>query len=250
MGRNGYILCVVQFRFPRLTPTVKKLLIGLVAAFVGIAVAQNVVDIDVFSWLALDLANLRHGVFVNLLWQPFTYWFAYPPVPEALFSFLMMLLVIYFFLSPFEEAYGAKRTLQLSAAGIGAGALATILLALVIESPIPIAGASPIAAAAFGAFAVIARDREILFMFVVPMKVWHAILLGLGVLALAAILQRNPFFFVEEAAALGGGYGFARWMLRPRQTKKKPAAGRRRGPDLKVVRGGAKDDEDKPRWLN
>jgi membrane associated rhomboid family serine protease len=244
--RPGYILGAVPFRFPRLTATVKKLLIVLAAAFVSVAVLQNIAGVPVFEWLALSL-----HFELNLLWQPFTYWLVYPPQEGALFNFLFVLLGIYFFLSPFEEAFGAKRALQLAASGVLAAALATVALAFAIAPVRPIFGAASIALAALGAFPIIARDREILFMFVLPMKAWTVIALGLGIAALSAVLARDPFVFAEHAAALGGGFGFAKWITRPRisKTKKAPPKRRRSGPDLKVLRGGS-DDDDPPRWLN
>src|SRR5690606_2475915 len=102
---------------------------------------------------ALDLSG--QAGHVNLLWQPLTYWIVYPPVPDALFNFLFVLLGIYFFLSPFEEAFGRKRALQLAGAGIAAAALATIAFSFVLPTARPIFGASPIALAALGAFPVL-----------------------------------------------------------------------------------------------
>jgi membrane associated rhomboid family serine protease len=239
----------VPFRFPRLTPTVKKLLIVLVAAFVAIAVVQNVADLPVFQLLALD-PHVMEGVWINLLWQPFTYWLAYPPVPDVLFSFSLSLLFLYFFLAPFEESFGAKRTVQLIAVAVAAAAVATVLLSLVLAPRTPIAGAEPIALAALGAFPIIAGNREILFMFVIPMKVWSVILLGLGFSALAAVLARDPFVFATHASALGAGVAFAKWITRPRTPKKAPPKKRRPGPNLRVVPGGAAGDDERPRYLN
>lgn len=242
----------MPFRFPRLTPTVKKLLILLGAAFVTVTVLQNVASLPAFELLALN-PQLTAGVWINLLWQPLTYWLVHPPTPSGLYGVAIDLLVLYFFLTPFEEAFGAKRTLQLTGVAIAAAALAAIVLALVLPPQMVIAGAAPIALAALGAFPVIAGNREILFMFVIPMRVWTVILLGLGFSALLALTARDPFIFATHASALGAGLGFAKWITRPRSPrrmppkKKKP---RRAGPDLRVVRGGASDDDDRPRYLN
>lgn len=239
----------VPFRFPRLTPTVKKLLLLIGAAFVTIAVLQNVAALPAFQLLALS-PRLTEGVWINLLWQPFTYWLAYPPVPSGLYSLALGLLFLYFFLSPFEEAFGAKRTMQLVGVAVVAAALASIVLSLVLPPKMAIAGAEPIALAALGAFPIIAGNREILFMFVIPMRVWTVILLGLGFSALLALTARDPFVFATHASALGAGLGFAKWITRPRVPKKSPPKKRRAGPDLRVVRGGASDEDDRPRYLN
>lgn len=246
---------LVPFRFPRLTPTVKKLLIVLAAAFVALAIVQNLVGLNLFGYLALDVGSASQRI--GWAWQPLTYWIAFPPVPDALLSFGLQLLFLYFFLAPFEEAFGAKRTLQLSAVGVLAFALAGLALSLalspftgVVALTHPLYGSAGIALAAFGAFPVIAGNREILFMFVIPMKVWTAIVLGLGVSALLAVLARDPFILATYAAALGAGVGYAKWLVRPRKppSRTKPRPRRRSGPDLKVVRGGA--DDDRPRYLN
>ncbi len=239
----------MQFQFPRLTPTVKKLLITIVATFVVVALVNSLTPLRLFQLLALNPAPGLHW-----LWQPLTYWAVEQPIPNMLFSLGLTLLFVYFFLAPFEERFGAKRTMQLAAAGALASALAvmalgTLLFSLGLQIRTPlIAGPTPIALAAFGAFPVIAGNREILFMFVIPMRVWTALAIGLGISALVAIMQHDPFIFVDYASALGAGVGFAKWMIRPRTPKRKPPTRRRGGPDLKVVRGGA--DDDGPRWLN
>lgn len=240
----------MQFRFPRLTPTVKKLLIFLGAMFVAVSVVQVVAGVPIFQWLALNVSFDRAG-FLGLAWQPLTYWMIWPPVPESLLDVGLVLLMIYFFLSPFEEAYGPKRALQLAAAGIAAGAVAAVALAFVYPRGTPVYGASVISAAAFGAFPTIFRGREIiLFPLMIPLKAWTAVLIGLGLSALMALLARDPYVFVIHAAAIGAGVAYAKWMTRPRKAKKKPGRKRRRsGPDLRVLRGGA-DDDDGPRWLN
>jgi len=65
-----------------------------------------------------------------------------------------------------------------------------------------------------------------------------------------SLLARDPFVFVVHASAIGAGLGFAKWMTRPRSAKPEPRRKKRRsGPDLRVLPGGA-DDDDPPRWLN
>ncbi|HJL17412.1 MAG TPA: rhomboid family intramembrane serine protease [Sandaracinaceae bacterium LLY-WYZ-13_1] len=240
----------MQFRFPRLTPTVKKLLIFLGAMFVAVSVVQIVADVPVFQWLALRV-SFTDGQLLGLAWQPLTYWAVEPPVPGSLLNVALTLLMIYFFLSPFEEAFGPKRALQLAGVGIVAGALAAVALAFVWPRAMPVSGASVIAAASFGAFPTVFRGREIiLFPLMIPLKAWTAVLIGLGITALMSLLNRDPYIFAMDASAIGAGFGFAKWMTRPRTPKSDPKKRRRRsGPDLKVLRGGA-DDDDRPRWLN
>lgn len=242
----------MQFRFPRLTPTVKKLLLFLGAVFVAVSVVQVVAGIPVFQWLALRV-DFTDDQFLGLLWQPLTYWAMWPPIPGSLLDVALTALMIYFFLSPFEEAFGPKRALQLAASGVVAGALGAVALAFVYPRGMPVYGASVISAAAFGAFPTIFRGREIiLFPLMIPLKAWTAVLLGLGLSALMALLSRDPYVFVIHTCAIGAGVGFAKWITRPRTAKSKPARKKRRsGPDLRVLRGGTDDGEGEgPRWLN
>lgn len=248
----------VQFRFPRLTPTVKKLLIFLGAAFVLASVIEVVAGVPVYGWLALGLGFLEGDLgWLGLLWQPFTYWMIEPAVPPSLLNIAITMLVIYFFLSPFEESFGPRRTIQLAGVGVLAGALSAIALAAMLHMlGMPpsrfgaLSGASGIAAAAFGAFPVIFRGREImLFPLMIPLKAWTAVFIGLAFTALMSLLARDPFVFVTDASSIGAGVAFSRWITRPRVTKKPERKRRRSGPDLKVLRGGG-DDDDKPRWLN
>ncbi len=249
LGRYGYMQSV-PFRFPRLTPTVKKLLILLAGAYVATAVVQNLAHFPIFQILSLEVGTSAQRV--AWAWQPLTYWLTFVPVPDALLSFALELLGLYFFLAPFEEAFGPKRAIQLAVAGVVAYALAGIALSVLLlpleMGPIthPLYGAAGIGLAAFGAFPVVAGNREILLMFVVPVKAWTAILIGFAVAAMLSLLGRDPFILATWAAAIGAGVGYAKWLTRPRSPRPKKARPKRGG-NLRVVRGG---DDDRPRYLN
>lgn len=253
----------MPFRFPPLTPTVKKLLIVLAGAFVLSAVLENVGGLPVFAWLSLDLRLDPDGSYLNFIWQPFTHALVWPPVPESLLYAGFSLLFVYLTLAPFDHAFGARRTWELVICGTVAGAIAAVLLALalnlagVVLSPEAyfLSGPGSMIFAAFGAFPVLMRGGEIYFMFIVRMKAWHTVLVGLGLSALAAVLAKNPHVFAMDAGALGAGVAYATWLTRPRPAKKAPAKKRRTsGPELRVLRGGASsdanNDDDQPRWLN
>jgi len=238
----------VRFNFPPLTPLVRALLIGLAVAFVVEAIV-DLIGVPVFELLALDL-SYGDGISFALAWQIFTHWFVWPTEPRALIDVGLDLLMIYFFLCPFEKTFGPKQTVVLSAVGVLTGAFVAIGLAFVFPRPLPWSGASAIFAAAFGAFPVLFRDQKImLFPLLIPMKAWHVILLGLGISALMAVLARDPHVFAVHAAALGSGGAYAKWLTRPRDPKPATRRKRRRsGPDLRVIEGGS--DDDPPRWLN
>ncbi|MBX3272252.1 MAG: rhomboid family intramembrane serine protease [Sandaracinaceae bacterium] len=239
----------MSFNFPPLTPLVKRLLIFLGVAFVLVAVL-DVLGVHLYPLLALTL-SYADGVPWSLAWEPFTYWAIYPPAPPSLVDVLLTLLMLYFFLSPFEATFGAKRAVILSVLGVLAAALVAVPLAFFLPRP-PLAGASAISAAAFGAFPVLFRDREImLFPLLIKMKPWTALLIGLGISALMAVLYRDPHVFAVHAAAMGAGVAYATWLVRPAKPSARPQPRKRGkgGPDLRVIEGGADRDDD-PRWLN
>ncbi len=237
----------MSFNFPPLTPLVKYLLIFLGGFFVLVAVL-DLFELHLYPMLALSL-SYASGVPWGLAWQPFTYWAVYPPAPAALVDVLLTMLMLYFFLSPFEQTFGPKRTVILSVLAVLGAAAAAVALAFVLPRP-PLAGASAISAAAFGAFPVLFRDREImLFPLLVRMKPWTALLIGLAISALMAVLYRDPHVFVVHAVAMGVGAGYAKWLVRPRKPDAPSKPKRKKGgPPLRVIEGGA--DDSGPRWLN
>ena len=98
-----------MFRFPPLTPFVKKLLIALFGTWILQIILQNWGGVPAFEFLALDTA--RPGV--RTLWQLGTHVFAFPTGPQAVFSMLIVLLFLWLMLAPFEQRFGEKRTIQL-----------------------------------------------------------------------------------------------------------------------------------------
>jgi len=231
-----------------MTPLVKKLLIGLGVAFVLVAVL-DLFGLHLYPLLALDL-SYGAGVPYSLAWSPFTYWAIYPPLPSALLDVLLTMLMIYFFLCPFETTFGPKKVVILCIIGILSAATVAVGLAFVFPRP-PLVGASAISAVAFGAFPVLFRDRKImLFPLPIMMSAWAALGIGLAISALMAVLYRDVHVFVVHGTAMLAGVAYAKWLTRPkdpvRATKKR--ARRSSGPDLRVIDGGA--DDEPPRWLN
>lgn len=237
----------MRFNFPPLTPLVRNLLIFLGAAFVLTAVL-DLFGLHLYPLLALEL-QYADGVPWSLAWQPFTYWAIYPPAPAALVDVLLTMLMLYFFLSPFEGTFGPRRTVILAILAVLVAGASAVALAFVLPRP-PLAGASAISAAAFGAFPVLFRDREImLFPLLIKMKPWTALLIGLAISALLAVLYRDPHVFVVHATAMGAGVAYAKWLVRPPKPERPSKPTRKKGgPALRVIEGGA--DDSGPRWLN
>ena len=161
----------MQFRFPRLTPTVRNILIVMGVAFVATAVLQNVVGIPMFAWLALKVnfmdasagAAMGGGAapLWGLAWQPLTYWLMWPTEPRVLLSFGLCVLFTYLFLASFEERYGPKRVLQICLAGILSASIGSALVALVLPWPTYVYGGFPLVSAVIGAFPVLFADRKL-----------------------------------------------------------------------------------------
>ncbi|MEZ4338858.1 MAG: rhomboid family intramembrane serine protease [Sandaracinaceae bacterium] len=238
----------MRFNFPPLTPLVKYLLVFLGGLFVLGAVLA-LFDVSLLELLGLPL-SYAGGVPWSLAWQALTFWMVYPADPRELVGFVMTLVMLYFFLSPFEQTFGKKRTVILGVLTVLAASAVAIPLAFVVPRPFPLYGASALAAAAFGAFPVLFRDQEImLFPLLVRMKAWTALLLGIGITALLAVLNRDLHMFVVDVTAIGVGVGYTKWLVRPPKQDQPPKAKRRKGgPPLRVIDGGA--DDSGPRWLN
>lgn len=108
-----------MFRFPPLTPFVKKLLIALFGAWILQILLQNWGGVPVFGFLALDTAQPG----VATLWQLGTHVLAFPTGPQAVFSMLIMLVFLWWMLAPFEQRFGQKRTIQLCAVAVLSSAM-------------------------------------------------------------------------------------------------------------------------------
>ena len=238
------------FSFPRLTPTVKALLIALGGAFVVEAVLQKALGLPLFQLLAL------HPVIgLQSLWQVVTYVWVEPPVPDAVGGLLIGMLFAYLILSPFEERYGPRRLVQLCAASTLGAAFAVLILALLYPAPggYFLAGSEPWVLGGIAAFAATVRGGQLLFFGVFPMRAWHLIGLVLGYSALISLLASNPFHLAMTSGAVGAGVGFVRWMTRPRTPRmsraRRPRNGR--GVPMRLIRGDHDgDDDDEPKWLN
>jgi membrane associated rhomboid family serine protease len=233
----------VQFNFPRLTPTVRTLLIVLVVVFVGQTVAEGALHVPVSQWAALF-----PGVHVGLAWQWATYWLI--EVPGAVLNRAFDLLFIYFMLSPLEERYGRRRVIELIAVGVIGGALPVMIAGAIVPTFFGgLAGASSIGAAGFGAFAVLSAGAMVSFFLLPPMSAWAVLGIFLAISALNAIWAGDASELLSTLGGTGAGILYARWLVRPRSAKTPPQKKKPSGrPHLKVIEGGA--DDSKPRWLN
>jgi hypothetical protein len=151
------------------------------------------------SRLILDPAAIRAGEF----WRTVTFLFV-PPMMNPIFL-VFWLLLLYQYASALEHAWGEFRFLMFYAVG----ALATVLTALlVLHEPL---GNVPLNTTLFLAFATLFPDFQLLFFFIIPMRVKYLawgiwILLGGSFLsgsfgtrvAIAASLLNYALFFGQD----------------------------------------------------
>jgi membrane associated rhomboid family serine protease len=231
------------FRFPPLTPFVKKLLIALFGAWIAQIILQNWAGVPMFELLALDTGSLG----VATLWQLGTHVFAFPTGPQAVFSMLIVLLFLWWMLAPFEQRFGQKRTIQLCIVAAMSAALLGLVTGMLVPAPSRLYGAQAILLGAIAAFAWSYRGQgRMSFFGVIDMKPVHIIYLVLALSALMFITSGDAVALAADLGAIGGGMGFIEWLRRP-PTRRRRRKRRKKKSSFDVVQGGRADE---PRWLN
>ena len=228
---------------PPLTPVVKKLIVGLLVAFVLELVLLNFVRLDVIALLALHPQPSDLGPLTLL--QLVSYVFIEDP--RQVMGMLIGLLFMWLILSPFEVTFGSRPTLELALCGTLAAGLAAILISLVAPSPgLVLLGSYPIAFAGMAAMTRVVRSGRIMFFGVVPMTSQTLLIVLVGLSLLYYLADQNQVRLAGSLGAMGAGIGYVRYMARaPR-----PSRGKRSGPPrFRVLRGGG-GDGDRPKWLN
>jgi hypothetical protein len=227
-----------QFALPRLTPVVKKLIIGLFAAYVFELLAGN--------WLGVPLADLlaMHPAGPGL-WQLVTYVLVDPNNP---LMFLIGLLFIWWALSPFEIGYGPKRTLQLCGVSILAASVPAYLVGFVAVGSPPLAGSSALWFGGIAATTWLYGNQPMSLFGAVTMTARQFLWLLLGMSVLMFLASKNHTQLIADLGAMAGGIGFVRWIKRSRTPSLKRKTTPKPRP-FKVIQGGSSED-DRPKWLN
>lgn len=237
-----------MFRLPRLTPLVKKLLIGLFAFFVLTVILEKWVGVPVVALLALNPVDLG----LPTLWQPVTYVFVTPP--EQVLSLLIGLLFLWWVLAPFEERYGSRRTVQLCLVAALFGSIPAIVFGQAMPTHAGhLYGFNGIILAAIAAYAWSLRhiSTPLMVFGILPMRPVHLIVAVVGLSVLFFLINMNVTNLVADIGSVAGGILFVQWMTRPRGRKgpSPKKKGPRREIPFQVIQGGQSDD-DRPRWLN
>lgn len=233
-----------MFRFPPLTPLVKKLLITLFAAWIFQILLQNWAGVPTLALLALNTGSLG----IHTLWQLGTHVFAFPTGPQAVISMLLSLVFLWWMLAPFEQRFGQKRTIQLCVVSALSAALLGLLVGLVAPNPSPLFGPQAIILGTIAAFAWSYRGQgRMSFFGVIDMKPVHIIYLVLAFSLLMFLISRDAVALAADLGAVGGGMGFIEWLRRPPKRRRRRVKRGQRKSSFDVVEGGRADE---PRWLN
>lgn len=231
---------------PPLTPTVKKLIVGLLVAFVVELVAENFLHLPWVRTLALDTTHLGPLTLLQL--------FTYPLVEGAnVMGMLIGLFFMWMILSPFEVTFGSKHTIELIVCGTVVAGIITLLVALV--APMPgyfLFGSNTIAYAGIAAMTQVIRNGKIMLFGVLPMTGQQLLLAMVGISFLVFIASPNHDYLtlVSALSAMAAGIGYVRYMARaPKPPRRKSSS----PPRFRVLRGGggsSDGDSERPKWLN
>lgn len=245
----------VVFRFPPLTPLVKRLLISMGIAYVGMVVAANWMG---FAPLIEQLA-LTPELGIATLWQPLTYPWVQPTGPNGMLMFMMDLVFFWWVVAPFETTFGIRHTGVLLVATTLASATVVVVVGMlmtVVSDPVnpfigagPLFGVTPHILAAIAALAWSMRHKgDLNFFGVLPMKAKTLIYLVLGLSALHFLTSKDITNLVADLAAVGTGIAFIEHLSRPPKAVRKAKKRSAKDSGLRVVQGGKSDDP--PKWLN
>ncbi|HET7233405.1 MAG TPA: rhomboid family intramembrane serine protease [Longimicrobium sp.] len=196
-----------EFTGPRLTPWVKRLLIGLTAAFLALFVADDLLRLDVTRFLVFAPAAI--------LRQPWSV-LTFPFVERNALSLLFVLLTVYFFAGPLEERWGAAGFLRY----LAVSALGGVLLSVILAGVSPRWGAMPLVGftgAIYGmlmAFALYWPEMEIRIWGIIPVKAkW----LALASAAIGFIISvQAGGFGLAHLGAFGTAFAYLRSPWAPR----------------------------------
>jgi membrane associated rhomboid family serine protease len=232
------------FRFPPLTPFVKKLLIALFGAWIVQIILQNWAGVPMFEFLALNTASPG----LQTLWQLGTHVFAFPTGPQAVFSMLISLVFLWWMLAPFEQRFGEKRTIQLCITTALSAAFLALIVGLLVASPSALYGAQALLLGSIAAFAWSYRGQGRMNLFgVIDMKPVHIIYLVLALSALMFMTSGDAVALAADIGAIGGGMAFIERLRRPPGRRRRPWRRKKKKSSFDVVQGGRADE---PRWLN
>src|SRR5579864_6384027 len=192
-----------------LPPGLRALLIANVAVFLVQFFSRGALD-GVFGPLALRPSDVVTRL---MIWQLATYMFLHGGLGHILWN----MLALWMFGREFEQLWGTRRFLRFYFfCGIGAGVCVVIANYLFGNPRVATIGSSGAIYGILLASAVLWPDRQILFYFLIPIKMKYFVMI-IG--AIAFLNSFNTSSAVSDIAHLGGmlfGYVFLKM---PRQLK-------------------------------
>ncbi len=203
-----YMRKPMPWRLPHLSATAALIAVNLV-----VFVFQNINAVYLHWPVERELALSREGLEYGKLWQLFTFQFLH----LGSWHFICNALGLFFLGRPLESSLGQARMLEVyfGSSFLGGVLQATLALILPRYFGMPTMGASAGVCGLLAAFALLERDRTLLFMFVLPIRAWHLLLFTLAVTVFFVLVPSEPG--VAHAAHLGGllgGMGYVHWILR------------------------------------
>lgn len=174
---------------------------------------QNINQVYIHWPVVEQLALSRDGLQQGRIWQLFTFQFLH----LGSWHFVCNALGLFFLGRPLEATLGRARLLEVYFGSSFLGGLLQAALGVILPSyfGMPTLGASAGVYGLLATFAMLERDRTFLFMFILPIRAWHLLLLTLGVTVFFVIVPSEPG--VAHAAHLGGllgGMAYVHWIVR------------------------------------
>ncbi|MBM4042700.1 MAG: rhomboid family intramembrane serine protease [Planctomycetes bacterium] len=216
---------VPRVAFPRLSPTVKWLIIANVAVFLVQAYLKySSRNLDLAQYLGVVPGKVVEGL---QLWQVFTYMFLHSTAGSHFFHILINMLFLYWFGVELERVVGRRRLLGLYLGGGVAGGIAYAATQYLARATTPAIGASAAVMAVLVVYAFHFPNRTIYLFYYVPVAVKWFVLAAIGMdLAYSVTAYSDG---VAHTAHLGGAlYGLLHWRLGPRVARYFAEAGDRR----------------------
>lgn len=140
--------------------------------------------------------------------------------------------------------------MQLCAACTLGGGVAVELAGFVIPTMPVLSGTYPLWFGAMVATTYMYRDRQMSLFGAVSMTGQQLLMLLVGLSFLNLLFDGNLSHFIGVMGAMGGGIAFIRYMRRPRSSKRPRDNGKKRSSSFRVIKGGASEDDERPKWLN
>ena len=229
-----------------LTQLAKRLLILYTAIYALELVCEHWLNIPIVAWLQLYPIFSDYFHFWQLITHPFIH------DPRSPIGFLINALILYFFASPVEHAFGTRRFLILFYASAVGAAVSGLAFSSVSGFSSPFMGMLPSLLSLIVVFGLLNPNATILLMFILPIKAKYLSYGTILITLLTFLAKANP----SGAYHLGGiltGYLYLKGPrirnsldLKLLYLKYQQWQLERKKARFGVIDGGKKKEKDKP----